>query len=344
MNPIIILIIKIFAILSIVNLCLIILKIIFSGFKKNYTYIFSSIIISFFLIFCVQKIKKTSIKTEQKELSNLNEKSEQIESIEKLEKKLNSKLILTKEVINNNKINLDSINTDKCFEGLVKKNENITSILSPYNINNSDIFKLDSYLKKSKIFNLNKIKEGDKYAVIFSEKKDKPILMAYNINNESYLLIDFNDFTKTKLQKRSYEIINKSLSGVIREHLWQAIGDNIEEINEIDALIVAIAQKIFPWTIDFYRLNPNDKFKIIYDAKYINNEFIKINKVYAAVFEHNNEKYYAIPFKDDTSLSSVEYFDEKGKNLRNFFLELQLNLKEYHQDIANLEDTRLQVG
>ena len=106
--------------------------------------------------------------------------------------------------------------------------------------------------------------------------------MAYNINNESYLLIDFNDFTKTKLQKRSYEIINKSLSGVIREHLWQAIGDNIEEINEIDALIVAIAQKIFPWTIDFYRLNPNDKFKIIYDAKYINNEFIKINKVYAA--------------------------------------------------------------
>ena len=101
MNPIIILIIKIFAILSIVNLCLIILKIIFSGFKKNYTYIFSSIIISFFLIFCVQKIKKTSIKTEQKELSNLNEKSEQIESIEKLEKKLNSKLILTKEVIDN---------------------------------------------------------------------------------------------------------------------------------------------------------------------------------------------------------------------------------------------------
>ena len=101
MNPIIILIIKIFAILSIVNLCLIILKIIFSGFKKNYTYIFSSFIISFFLIFCVQKIKKTSIKTKQKELSNLNEKSEQIESIEKLEKKLNSKLILTKEVINN---------------------------------------------------------------------------------------------------------------------------------------------------------------------------------------------------------------------------------------------------
>ena len=327
MNPIIILIIKIFAILSIVNLCLIILKIIFSGFKKNYTYIFSSIVISFFLIFCVQKIKKTSIKTEQKELSNLNEKSEQIESIEKLEKKLNSKLILTKEVINNNKINLDSISTDKCFEGLVKKNENITSILSPYNINNSDIFKLDSYLKKSKIFNLNRIKEGDKYAMIFSEKKDKPILMAYNINNESYLLIDFNDFTKTKLQKRSYEIINKSLSGVIREHLWQAIGDNIEEINEIDALIVAIAQKIFPWTIDFYRLNPNDKFKIIYDAKYINNKFIKINKVYAAVFQHNNEKYYAIPFKDDTSLSSVEYFDEKGKNLRNFFLRAPVEFK-----------------
>ena len=149
---------------------------------------------------------------------------------------------------------------------------------------------------------------------------------------------------KLNYKKGHMKLLTKVYLGVIKEHLWQAIGDNIEEINEIDALIVAIAQKIFPWTIDFYRLNPNDKFKIIYDAKYINNKFIKINKVYAAVFQHNNEKYYAIPFKDDKSLSSVEYFDEKGKNLRNFFLELQLNLKEYHQDIANLEDTRLQVG
>ena len=92
------------------------------------------------------------------------------------------------------------------------------------------------------------------------------------------------------------------------------------------------------------RLNPNDKFKIIYDAKYINNEFIKINKVYAAVFEHNNEKYYAIPFKDDTSLSSVEYFDEKGKESKKLFHEAPVEFKEYHQDIASLEDTRLQEG
>ena len=327
MNSIFLLILKILTILSIVNLFLIILKIIFSGFKKNYTYILSSIIITFILITSIQKINKNSFKKEKTELSKSNQTTNQTESIIESEKKLNSKLRFIQEVIKNNKIKIDSINTDKCFESVVKKNENITSILSPYNINNSNIFKLDSYLKKNNIFNLNKIKQGDKYAIIFSERKEEPILMAYNINNESYLLIDFNDFTKTKLQKRSYEIVNKNLSGIIREHLWQAIGDNIEEINEIDALIVAIAQKIYPWTIDFYRLNPNDKFKIIYDAKYINNEFIKINKVYAAVFQHNNENFYAIPFKDDTSLNSVEYFDEKGKNLRNFFLRAPVEFK-----------------
>ena len=327
MNTIFLLILKILTILSIVNLFLIILKIILSGFKKNYTYILSSIIIAFILIASIQKINKNSFKKDENEFSNSSQIINQTESIIKSEKKLNSNLRLIQEVIKKNKIEIDSINTDKCFESVVKKNENITSILSPYNINNSNIFKLDSYLKKNNIFNLNKIKQGDKYAIIFSEKKDKPSLMAYNINNESYLLIDFNDFTKTKIEKRSYEIINKNLSGIIREHLWQAIGDNIKEINEIDALIVAIAQKIYPWTIDFYRLNPNDKFKIIYDAKYINNEFIKINKVYAAVFQHNNENFYAIPFKDNTSLKSVEYFDKKGKNLRNFFLRAPVEFK-----------------
>ena len=48
--------------------------------------------------------------------------------------------------------------------------------------------------------------------------------------------------------------------------------------------------------INFYKLFPEDRFKIIYDAKYINNNFYEVEKVYASVFLHNGKDNYAIAF------------------------------------------------
>ena len=92
----------------------------------------------------------------------------------------------------------------------------------------------------------------------------------------------------------------------------------MEESNLSAKLVNVLADEIYPWTIDFFRLKPGDRFKVIYDAKYVDDEFIGIGKVHATIFHTNNKEYYAFSFNELGDFS--DYFDEKGNNLRKFFL------------------------
>ena len=66
---------------------------------------------------------------------------------------------------------------------------------------------------------------------------------------------------------RKPTIIKKEISGVINSSLWIALEDALSTNLEIDALMDQITERIYPWTINFYKLFPEDRFKIIYDAK-----------------------------------------------------------------------------
>ena len=57
---------------------------------------------------------------------------------------------------------------------------------------------------------------------------------------------------------------------------------------------------------------------MIYDAKYVDGEFIGVGKVHAALFYTNNKEYYAFAFNELGKFD--DYFDEDGNNLRRFFL------------------------
>ena len=116
------------------------------------------------------------------------------------------------------------------------------------------------------------------------------------------------------MDKKDLVIKEKTGSGIINSSLWFAM----EESNLSAKLVNVLADEIYPWTIDFFRLKPGDKFKVIYDAKYVDEEFIGIGKVHATIFHTNNKEYYAFSFNELGDFS--DYFDEKGNNLRKFFL------------------------
>ena len=330
------LILKVLFFSSLAPLFFLILKLWVFGIKKirkNPTYNFF-ILTTPLIIFCLLVyIKKNSedkiIITKKETIINDNQLKEPLSKKPKLELELlNSNYNFTKEIITKNKLTIKNIDLKKCIENTVKKNENITSILKPFNITNKQIFQLDNYLKSNGIFNFNKIRPGNKYSLLFSKtEKNKLIYLSYELNKQSYLIIDFENLSECKIKERPFEIKRHELAGVIDSHLWQAVNDVVESSLETEAVVSVIADKIYPWTIRFTHLNPNDKFKIIYEAKYINNEFIRIENVFASVFEHKGENYYAIPFKEDPKKKYTDYFDEKGDNLRNFFLQAPVDFR-----------------
>lgn len=195
----------------------------------------------------------------------------------------------------------------------VQKNENVGEIL---NRNNVDFVQIDKIAKLSKgVFDLRNVKAGAKYTIIFADTAFTiPKHFIYEINKVDFLVANLLDTTNIYIDHKELTIKEKTGSGIINSSLWYAM----EESNLSAKLVNIFADEIYPWTIDFFRINPGDKFKVIYDAKYVDGEFIGVGKVHAAVFHTNNKEYYAFAFNELGEFD--DYFDESGNNLRKFFL------------------------
>ena len=75
-----------------------------------------------------------------------------------------------------------------------------------------------------------------------------------------------------------------------------------------------MADEIYAWTIDFRRLQPGDRFKVVYTDKYIDDSiYAGIHEIKAAYFEHNNEPFYAFEFETDSVRGIKDYFNEEAK-------------------------------
>jgi murein DD-endopeptidase MepM/ murein hydrolase activator NlpD len=92
---------------------------------------------------------------------------------------------------------------------------------------------------------------------------------------------------------------------------------------------------LYAWQIDFFRIQKNDKFKVIYEELFVEDESVGIHKIISAEFEHFGEKFLAFNFHQGQD----DYFDEKGESLRKAFLKAPLkysrissrySLRRYH--------------
>ncbi len=195
----------------------------------------------------------------------------------------------------------------------IRKGESVGKILNSFNINFADIDRVAKLSRK--LFDLRDVKAGSKYCLMSVDSSFSNIShFIYEINKVDFLVVNLNDSIHVYIDRKDVTIKEKTGSGKINSSLWYAM----EESGLSAKLVNVFADEIFPWTIDFFRINLGDKFKVIYDAKYVNGEFIGIGKVHAALFHTMGKDYYAFAFNE---LGGFEdYFDEQGNNLRKFFL------------------------
>jgi len=79
--------------------------------------------------------------------------------------------------------------------------------------------------------------------------------------------------------------------------------------------------EIFQWEIDFYALQKNDYFKVIFDEELISKKSVGIPKIYAAMFHHKGKDYYGFYFEQS---GDGDYFDEEGNSVKKQFLKVPL--------------------
>jgi len=222
-------------------------------------------------------------------------------------------------------LNIDSLHI---LSDNVQNGESVGEILNTHNISFSAI---DKVAKRSrKLFDLRDVKAGGNYTLLFPDSTlSRPLYFIYEINKVDFLVAKLTDTIDVYLDKKKLTIKEKTGSGIINSSLWYAM----EESNLSAKLVNILADEIYPWTIDFFRLNSGDRFKVIYDAKYVDGEFIGVGKVHGAVFQNNGNNYYAIAFNEVGGFE--DYFDENGNNLRKFFLKAPVSFTRISSRFTN---------
>jgi murein DD-endopeptidase MepM/ murein hydrolase activator NlpD len=208
-------------------------------------------------------------------------------------------------------IEIDSL---KIIGQKVKRDDNFSSILQPYQINPILINKLvDSFYT---VFDFRKLKSGNRYTLMLDPRKESKLkYFIYETDPISYVVVDFDSVLVFKGVKNVDTII-REISGIIKTSLWVDMIEN----GAPQELITAMAD-IYAWQIDFFGISKDDRFKVIFEEIMIDSTSIGIGKIKTALFRHNGENFYAISFRQD---GIEDYFDERGNCLRKMFLKAPL--------------------
>lgn len=201
----------------------------------------------------------------------------------------------------------------------IRKGESFGSILDKAHVSTTKVYEIVK--KTKKIFNIRSLAVGKPYVVLKSKDSlSKGEVFIYKQDQINYVVFEFKDTIKVYRKQKEVKTVIKTASGVITSSLSEAIDEQ-----GLNYLLVNDLSEIYAWTIDFFRLQKDDKFKIVYEEKFVDDTiYAGIGKIKATLFNHNNENLYAFSFVEDPKKGIVDYFDENTKNLRRAFLKAPL--------------------
>ena len=137
--------------------------------------------------------------------------------------------------------------------------------------------------------------------------------LEYHIDDEEYLLVryDSGQYVASR-HPYDFQVEVEEFYGEVDSSLW----DTLVSQGESPQLVQALHQ-IFQWDIDFTAIRPGDSFKLIFEKKYLDGEFMKYGEILAVQFTSRARPLYAFLFE---SPQGVGYYHENGGAVRKPFL------------------------
>ena len=200
-------------------------------------------------------------------------------------------------------------------EKKIKRGDTFGSILESNGIDYPEVHNILQNIKNQ--VSVKKLNIGKKYFILFSDDSiRRPEYFIYTNDITSFLYIKLKDSIYGKKVNKPIKIRELDARGVIESSLYETMISN--GYNEQLSYYLS---DIYAWTIDFFRLQKGDRFKILYQEKFVDDTIsIGISKILAASFEHKGKIIEAYEFKVDSVKGITDYFDDDAKNLRRAFL------------------------
>ena len=199
----------------------------------------------------------------------------------------------------------------------IQSGQSLGEILSDFGVSYAQIDKIARKTRKTE-YDVRNLKAGHLYAmfcVLDTAGRENAEIFVYEEDKINYVVYDFRDTLKVYQAQKHVEVKLIKDAGIIEK--GSSFFLTGAAVGMSDRLCEIISDEIYCWTLDFRNVQPGDRFKVLYEAKYLSGEFVGVGDVKAVYFSHLGADFYAFPY-NDTGFD--DYFDQDGKNLRKFFL------------------------
>ncbi|MFV8324592.1 peptidoglycan DD-metalloendopeptidase family protein [Flavobacterium sp. ZS1P14] len=198
----------------------------------------------------------------------------------------------------------------------IKKGDTFGTIIENQSIGDIKVYDIIKQVKDS--FDVRTIRLHKPYTLLRSKNKTNKLqVFIYQPDALTYYVVDLRDTAVVAYKKtKPITIKSRTIGGLLKGSLSETLeGANVE------GALASKISKIYAWSIDFFKLKKGDRFAITFTERFINDSvYDGVDSLKAAFFEYKGKIIYAFPYAQNPSSNKIEYYDEEGKTLKNFFL------------------------
>lgn len=210
---------------------------------------------------------------------------------------------------------------------VVEECDTLSAILESQNIKNEEAMNMTDAFDL--VHSVSKIKIGNTISINFDEDEKSVKLLQYQIDCETILkLEEIENFWVAKEETIEYENRIVNVHGEISSSLFETGVDL-----GLDFATILKMSDILSGEIDFSSdIQKEDSFKILYEKRFLYNEFVMDGKILAIEFSNQGKVFKSYRFfngeKDD-------YYNEDGDSMRKAFLKSPLNFRYISSGYTN---------
>lgn len=201
----------------------------------------------------------------------------------------------------------------------IHRGDTFGGILESQNLGGRQVYDILQKVKDS--FNIRTVRIGKAFTLLRSKDRYKKLqAIVYQPDQVNYYVIDLRDSVLVYKKTRPIRIKQRTIAGELEGSLSEALSKQ-----GVDVALANKLTKVYAWSIDFFKLQKGDKFGITFTERYIDDTIYDgVDSLKAAFFEYRGKLIYAFPFAQNPSSGKLDYYDDQGKALKNFFLKAPL--------------------
>ncbi|MEM7371260.1 MAG: peptidoglycan DD-metalloendopeptidase family protein [Bacteroidota bacterium] len=194
---------------------------------------------------------------------------------------------------------------------IVEDGQGMTDILMAYNVPTTKIPEIQQLAEP--VMDIQSLQGRSMVTVLTSETNNQTEYIIYEPNKFEYTVFDLRDTLRVYRIEREVDIRLSTASAIIDSALWKTI---LDENLHYD--LIGKMEEALQWSVDFYHLEPGDRFKLVYESVYADGEAADIRELKAIYFQTKSGAHEAYYY---TNGQTRGFFDEKARPMKRGFLQ-----------------------